>query len=300
VTAVLVTGASGFIGRAACAQLERHGTRVVRGTRENGSLERGWPLQGMDAVVHLAGVAHELHGQNAESVYQALNCEASERLAREAARAGVGRFVFMSSVKVNGERTPVDRPFRAADAPDPQDRYARSKWAAEQALARVAKETGLEVVVLRPPLVYGPGVRANFLRLVRLVERRLPLPFGAIANRRSMVYVDNLVDLIELALERREASGHTFFVSDGDDLSTPRLAMELGRALGREPTLVPVPVPLLRLAGVLTGMRAELGRLVDSLRVDVGDTRERLGWTPSVSPSEGIARTVAWYRSAAR
>ena len=299
-TGVLVTGASGFIGRATCAELERRERRVVRGVRENGSLERGWPMQGIDAVVHLAGIAHQLHGQDAESTYHELNCVATERLAREAARAGAKRFVFMSSIKVNGERTSPDHAFRAADAPDPQDRYARSKWAAEQALARVAKETGLEIVVLRPPLVYGAGVRANFLRLVRLVERGVPLPFGAIANRRSMVYVGNLVDVIELALTRREAAGQTLLVRDGEDLSTPRLAQEIGRALGRAPTLLPVPVRLLRLGGALAGMRAEIGRLVDSLAVDISETRARLAWTPAVLPSEGIARTVAWYRSAPR
>lgn len=248
-------------------------------------------------MVHLAGIAHQLHGQNAESVYHAVNCTATEGLARAAARAGVKRFVFMSSIKVNGERTPVDRPFRPADTPDPQDRYARSKWAAEQALAKVARDTGIEVVVLRPPLVYGPGVRANFLRLVRLVERRLPLPFASIQNRRSMVYVENLVDVIGHAITRAEAAGQTLMVSDGDDLSTPRLAIELGRALGRAPKLVPMPVALLRLGGALTGLRAEIGRLVDSLVVDIAETRARLAWTPAVSASEGIARTVAWYRS---
>src|SRR5205823_3921624 len=154
---------------------------------------------------------------------------ATERLARAAAQAGVKRFVFMSSIKVNGERTPTDRPFRATDAPNPQDRYGRSKGDAERALARVAEETGLEVVVLRPPLVYGPGVRANFLRLVRLVERGWPLPFGAIRNRRSLVYVGNLVDLLVLAATRADARG-TFLVSDGADLSTPALATEIGRA----------------------------------------------------------------------
>jgi UDP-glucose 4-epimerase len=261
------------------------------------SAEPQWPLEGVGAVVHLAGIAHELHGQNAESVYHAVNCRATERLARAAAKAGVKRFVFMSSIKVNGERTPRERPFRAADAPDPRDRYARSKWAAEQALARVAGETALEVVVLRPPLVYGPGVRANFLRLVRLVERGWPLPFGSIRNRRSLVYVGNLVEAIALAATKTAVG--TFLVADGDDLSTPRLATEIARALDTSPRLVPVPVSLLKLAGALTGMRAEIGRLVDSLAVDIADTRERLGWTPAVSPSAGIAQTVAWYRSRA-
>jgi nucleoside-diphosphate-sugar epimerase len=311
VPAVLVTGAAGFIGRAACAEFTKRGWSVRAAVRRRTDLapaveqcpvgdiaaEPRWPLAGVEAVVHLAGIAHQLHGQNAESVYHAVNCQATERLALAAAQVGVKRFVFMSSIKVNGERTLVDRPFRPPDTPDPQDRYARSKWAAEQALAKVARDTAMEVIVLRPPLVYGPGVRANFLRLVRLVERGLPLPFGAIHNRRSMVYVGNLVDVMGQAVTAAAAAGQTLMVSDGDDLSTPRLAMELGRALSRPVKLLPVPVALLKLGGALTGLRAEIGRLVDSLAVDIAETRARLAWTPAVSTREGIARTVDWYRS---
>jgi nucleoside-diphosphate-sugar epimerase len=308
VTAVLVTGASGFVGRAACADFARRGWHVRAAVRARCDLPveqhvvgdiaaaAHWPVEGVDAVIHLAGIAHELHGQNAESLYQAVNCQATERLARAAAQAGVKRFVFMSSVKVNGERTAVDRPFRASDRPDPQDRYARSKRDAEQALARVAQDTGLEVVILRPPLVYGAGVRANFLRLVRLVERGWPLPFGAIHNRRSLLYIDNLVELVALAATKAGAHG-TFLASDGEDLSTPSLAAEIGRALGAAPKIVPVPVALLKIGAALTGMRAQIGRLVDSLVVDISYTRERLGWMPTVPPREGIARTVDWYRS---
>jgi UDP-glucose 4-epimerase len=313
VRSVLVTGASGFIGRAACAEFVRRGWRVRAALRARADLpapveqhavgdiaaQPRWPLDGVDAVVHLAGIAHQVHGQNAESVYQAVNAAATERLAREAARAGVRRFVFMSSIKVNGERTPVDRPFRAADTPQPQDRYARSKWAAEQALARVARESALEVVVLRPPLVYGPGVGANFLRLMRLVERGLPLPFGAIRNRRSLVYVGNLVDVTALATTAAVA-GATLLVSDGEDLSTPQLVAELARAMGRGARLVPVPAALLTLGGALTGMRAETGRLVDSLVVDTSETRSRLAWRPGISTAEGLARTVQWHRSLLR
>jgi UDP-glucose 4-epimerase len=310
VTSVLVTGAGGFIGRAACADFVKRGWTVRGAVRTTTDLpprvearvigdiaaSPRWPLEDIGAVVHLAGIVHQLRGRSGDALYQAVNAQATEQLAREAARAGVKRFVFVSTIKVNGERTPIDRPFRAADAPDPQDRYARSKWAAEQALARVAQETGLEVVVLRPPLVYGPGVRANFLRLVRLVERGWPLPLGAIRNRRSMVYVGNLVDVIALAVTG-EAAGGTFLVSDGDDLSTPRLAMELAGAMGRKARLVAVPPTLLKLGGALAGMRAEIGRLVDSLAVDISETRARLSWTPAFSAADGLARTVAWYRS---
>jgi nucleoside-diphosphate-sugar epimerase len=296
VTAVLVTGASGFIGRAACAEFAKRGWTVRAGVRTaTTDLVKGWPLGGVDVVVHLAGIAHELRGQNAESVYQEMNCAATERLAQAAVQTGVRRFVFMSSIKVNGERTPLDRPFRVGDAPQPQDRYARSKWAAERVLAALAGK--LEVVILRPPLVYGPGVRANFLRLIRLVERRLPLPFGAIRNRRSLIYLGNLAELIVLAASSPAVAGRTLLAADGEDLSTPQLAREIGNALGAPARLVGVPVALLRLGGALTGLSTQIGRLVDSLVVDASETRELLRWLPAWSPRQGIAETVRWYRS---
>jgi nucleoside-diphosphate-sugar epimerase len=308
VTAVLVTGASGFVGRAACAAFAKRGWQVRAAVRNHvtiqgaqtvlGSLEQGWPVDGVDVVVHLAGIAHQLHGKAAESTYHALNCEATERLGRAAAQAGVRRFVFISSIKVNGERTPTDRPFRSSDTPQPEDRYARSKRDAERALASLGGS--MEVVVLRPPLVYGPGVRANFLRLVGLVDRRLPLPLAAIRNRRSLIYVGNLADLIVAAASAPAAAGRTLLAADGDDLSTPELVSEIGRALGTPARLIGVPVGLLRLGGAVTGMGAEVGRLVDSLVVDASETRERLGWRSPFSVREGIADTVRWYRSAPR
>ena len=307
-TAVLVTGASGFVGRAACAAFAKRGWQVRAGVRGDsaiegadpvqGSLEQGWSVDGVDVVVHLAGIAHQIHAQNAEDAYQAMNCQATERLARAAMQAGVRRFVFMSSIKVNGERTPIDRPFRASDAPQPEDRYARSKRDAERALASLGGK--MEVAVLRPPLVYGPGVRANFLRLIRLVERRLPLPFGAIRNRRSLIYVGNLADLIVAAATSPAAAGRTLLAADGDDLSTPQLVTEIGRALGTPARLIGVPVPLLRLGGAITGMGAEIGRLVDSLVVDASEARERLSWRPPFSVQEGVADAVRWYRSSSR
>ena len=293
---MLVTGANGFIGRAACAAFDVKGWKVTPATRANGSLEHGWPLQGIDAVVHLAGIAHELSARNAEEAYLQMNCAATERLAREAAAAGVRRFVFMSSIKVNGERTPKDRPFRVTDAPDPQDRYARSKWQAEQALARVAAETGLAVVVIRPPLVYGPGVKANFLRLLELVNRALPLPLGAVHNRRSLLYVGNLADLILLAATAPQMAGRTLLASDGEDLSTPQLVREIARALEVPARLVPIPAGALTLAGRLTGKRNEVGRLTDSLCVDISATRA-LGWQPPYAVAKGLEETVRWWRS---
>lgn len=279
--AVLVTGAAGFIGRTACTDLEARGWRVVRGTRQNGSLEQGWPLQGMDAVLHLAGIAHELHGQNAESVYDALNCQATERLARAAAKAGVKRFIFMSSIKVNGDRTAIDRPFTSQDTPDPADRYGRSKWRAEQALARVASETGLECVVIRPPLVYGPGVKANFLRLMRLVGSGLPLPLASIENRRSLLYIGNLSDLVAACLTHPAAVGGPLLPSDEQALSTPQLAREIAGAMHRRIVLVPFPTRLLP------------SKLVESLVVDSASSRVLIGWRAPFTVQAGLANTVA-------
>ena len=299
-TRVLVTGASGFIGTAVCAEALGKGWEVrgavrsflkplVKGVEACpiGDLRDAvWEpaLQGVDAVIHLAGVAHQIHGQNAEAVYHAINCAAAERLARAAARAGVRRFVFVSSIKVNGESTPPHRPFRSGDSPQPQDRYARSKWAAEQALANVAAETRLETVVVRPPLVYGPGVGANFLRLVRLVDSRLPLPFGAIRNSRSLIFVGNLAQLLALCATSPAAAGRTLLASDGNDVSTPQLARKIGAALGFTTRLLPFPSALLP------------SRLVDSLAVDSSDTRRVLDWLPRFTLDEGIAQTVKGYR----
>lgn len=311
---VLVTGASGFVGRAVCAELVNRGWSVRATLRSSESVppagtephiagdirSASWPLANVDTVVHLAAIAHQLGGQDADEVYHAINCAATERLARAAAQAGVKRFVFMSSIKVNGERTAIDRPFRAGDAPQPEDRYACSKHEAERALAGVAAETGLEVVILRPPLVYGPGVRANFLRLVRLVERGWPLPLGAVHNRRSLIYLGNLVDLVATAATSPAAAGRTLLAADGEDLSTPQLVQHIARALNARPRLIAIPPGLLKLAGALTGMRGEIGRLVDSLVVDASETRSALGWQPPYTVAQGMAHTVGWYRSTAR
>jgi len=301
VTRVLVTGASGFIGAAVCTDALAKGWKVraaVRGDRARSAegaerwpitdaRDAGWEpaLEGVDAVIHLAGIAHELRGQNAEEVYHAVNCAATERLARAAARAGVRRFVFASSIKVNGESTPLERPFRVTDAARPQDRYARSKWHAEQALAKVTAETGLETAVIRPPLVYGPGVGANFLRLVRLIDSAIPLPFRSIRNRRSFIFIGNLVDLIVLCATSSTAAGKTLLCSDGEDLSTPELVMRIAKALGRPVRLWPLPARLLP------------SKLVQSLAIDPSETRRDLQWRPKFTVDQGLAHTVAWYRS---
>lgn len=269
-----VTGATGFVGRALCAA---GNLEVTPGDLR----QPGWQdkLRGNEVVVHLAGVAH---ARASREIYEEVNVLATQRLAVAALQAGVRRLVFVSSIKVNGESTPVDRPFRAADAPNPQDEYGRSKWRAEQALARVA---GLEVVVVRPPLVYGPGVKANFLRLLQLVDTGLPLPFASLRNRRSFVFVGNLVALLRRCAEHPAAAGKTFLAADGEDLSTPELVRRIARALGRSARLVPFPAFLLP------------SKLAGSLIVDAAETRRRLEWLPPHSLDEGMAQTVAWYRA---
>jgi len=274
VTRVFVTGATGFVGRALCA--DASGWQITAGDQR----QPGWEasLKGNEVVVHLAGVAH---GRASGAVYEEVNVRATQRLALAALEAGVRRLVYVSSIKVNGEATPPDRPFRASDTPAPQDEYGRSKWRAEQALAGVA---GLEVVVVRPPLVYGPGVRANFRRLLQLVASGLPLPFASIRNRRSFVFVGNLAALLRRCSEHPAAPGRTFFAADGEDLSTPELVRRIGKALGRAPRLVPFPASLLP------------GKLAGSLVVDASETRAALDWRPPFSVDEGLARTAAGYR----
>lgn len=306
---VLVTGANGFAGQALCPWLENAGWTVrkaVRATRQ-GCIAVGdigantdWraALDGMDAVAHLAARAHIMQDTALDplAAYHAVNCAGTENLARQAAQAGVKRLVYLSSIKVNGEST-LARPFHAVDAPHPQDPYGVSKWEAEQALQRIATETGLEIVILRPPLIYGPFVKANFLRLMKLIARGLPLPLGMVNNRRSLLYLGNLADAIRVSLVHPAAAGKTYLLSDGDPLSTAELVRCLAAALGKPATLLPVPPALLRLAGLLTGKRAEVARLLDSLEIDSSAIRHELGWQPPYTLEQGLTATAAWYRA---
>jgi nucleoside-diphosphate-sugar epimerase len=312
-TRVLVTGATGFIGRVLCEHLA-HRTYTVRAALRTGQpLPQGvvecsvvgdiggateWTstLEEVEMVIHAAGRAHCVGAADGdEALYMEVNAHATRQLARAAGRAGVRRFVFLSSIKVNGEHTNGTE-FRAADAADPQDAYARSKLYAEELLRDAAASSGMEVVIVRPPLVYGSGVRANFLRLLRWIDNGRPLPFGMVRNRRSLVSVWNLSSLIVKLLEDPAAAGRLWMVSDGEDLSTAELAARLARVLGRPLRMLPVPVPVLRLCGSLTGRGAEVGRLCDSLAVDIEDTRTLLGWQPPHTVDDSLRRTVAWYR----
>lgn len=307
-SAILVTGADGFVGSALTAALAARGIGArpaVRQARRAGQVGVGeigaatrWEahLAGCDAVVHLAARVHVMRERARDPLaqFRAMNVEATLNLARQAARCGVPRFVFVSSVKVNGEASGA-RPFRADDAPAPRDAYGVSKMEAEQALRGLAAETGIELAIVRPPLVYGPGVRANFRRLMQLVRMGWPLPFGAVDNRRSMVALDNLVDLLIACARQPAAAGRTFMVSDGEDVSSAELLRMLAAAMGRPSRLWRAPPALLAALAALCGQSAPAGRLLDSLQVDGGEARARLGWKPVVGMGRAIEQTVAHF-----
>ena len=311
---IVVTGGNGFVGRRLCAELATRGRPVRAAVRERrepdtqafpvGDIhaDTDWEaaLAGAEAVIHCAARVHVMQESAADPLkaFRAVNVEGTRRLAEVAAEVGVRRLVFLSSIKVNGEATAPGAPFRASDSPRPSDAYAVSKWEAEQALHEIAARTGLEVVLVRPPLVYGPGVRANFERLMRLVARGAPIPLGSVDNRRSMVALDNLVDLLIRCVDHPAAAGQTFLVSDRRDLSTPEWIRMLAAAMGRPARLLPIPPALLRLGGRLAGRRAEVERLIGSLQLDIEPTCETLEWSPPVSVEEGLSRTVAGFRAA--
>jgi nucleoside-diphosphate-sugar epimerase len=255
-------------------------------------------LAGCDAVIHLMARVHVMDEREGDplAAFRIVNVAATENLARQAARHGVRRFVFVSSIKVNGEAT-LQKPFAAADVPAPQDAYGQSKLEAERVLGKIAEETGLEVVVVRPPLVYGPGVGANFLRLMQLVKSGMPLPLGAIHNRRSMVALDNLVDLLLTCVRHPAAPGQIFLVSDGNDVSTPGLIRALATSMGERALLLPVPEKLLAMCATLVGKSAAADRLLGSLQVDIMQTKSILNWHPVVSMNEAIDATVAHFLS---
>jgi nucleoside-diphosphate-sugar epimerase len=307
---VLVTGASGFVGRSLCNRLYMKQHTVIAAVRCPGSFpservipdltdERAWRqhLPGIQTVVHLAARVHVMKEREDEAsvLYRTVNTTGTMTLARAAARCGVRRLVFVSTIKVNGESSA--RPFRPSDLPFPSDPYARSKWEAEQALHDIARETGLEVVVLRPPLIYGPGVGANFRRLMHAIDRGWPLPLGGVHNLRSLLYVDNLCDAIASVLEAPAAVGKTYLPADGEDISTPELIVRLADAMGKPPKLISVRPGLLHLLGRLTGRAKQVDRLLGSLRSDSRSMSRDLNWTPPWSMEEGLKQTADWYNA---
>lgn len=312
---VLVTGAGGFVGRALCRMLAAHGWRVRAALRTASSptpedaaetavvgdihAATDWrgALDGVQAVAHLAARTHVMREADGDAVlarYRRINVDGTAALARAAADHGVAQLLYLSSIKVNGEAT-HGRPFREDDAPRPEDAYGLSKWEAEQALWRIAAAGTLAVTVARAPLVYGPGVKGNFLSLMRAVDRGWPLPLAGIDNRRSLVCVDNLADALAMMLERAEARGRTYLVADGEDFSTPGLARALAGALGRTSRLWLLPGA--GLLARLAGRSAAWSRLAGSLQVDAGRLRAELAWIPSVTPAQGLAATAQWYHA---
>jgi UDP-glucose 4-epimerase len=227
--------------------------------------------------------------------FQRVNVEGSVHLARQAAAAGATRFIYLSSIKANGESTQLGKPFSVTDEPNPQDPYGQSKVEAEQQLAQVSKSTGMELVVIRPPLVYGPGVRANFLSMMTWLHRGIPLPLGAIHNRRSLVSVDNLCDLVKVCTAHPTAAGKTFLVSDGEDVSTTELLTRMAAALACRARLLPIPEKALRYLMSVLGKNGVARRLCDSLQVDISYTRQELAWTPPNSVDSGLAHVAKWY-----
>ena len=307
---ILVTGANGFVGRSLCAELFRQGVSVrgaVRGGSVSipdveltiiGTIDGGtrWEagLKDVDVVIHLAARVHVMqdHSNNPLEEFQRVNVAGTERLARATAESGVKRLVYVSSIKVNGEATQGDKKFSEYDTPDPQDPYGISKWEAEQALHRVASETGLEVVVVRPPLVYGAGVKGNFAQMLKVLRKGIPLPLASLENRRSLIYVGNLVDALIRCATHPDATGQTYLVSDGEDVSTSELLRQLAAAMKRPARLFYCPQMLLKLAGQLTGRAEQVDRLLGSLSVDSGKIRRELEWVPPYTLQQGLQASV--------
>lgn len=256
-------------------------------------------MRNVEQVVHLAARVHVMNDKSSDPLveFRRVNVDGTANLARQAAAAGVKRFVFLSSIKVNGEFTEVGQPFTADAVPEPKDPYGVSKYEAEQLLRHIASAAGMEVVIIRPPLVYGPGVNANFESMMRWLARGMPLPLAAVTNnRRSLVSLDNLVDLIVTCLSHTKAANQTFLASDGEDLSTADLLRRMGVALGQPARLINLPEVLLKVSATLLNRPGVYQRLCSSLQVDIAKTRQLLGWEPPVSVDEGLRRAAEGFR----
>lgn len=307
---ILVTGATGLVGKALCQRLLNNGCAVRAAVRTAdaepaapqfdatavGDINELTPwhtaLFAVDVVVHLAARVHVMHDKADDplAAFRAVNVDGTLNLARQAAAAGVKRFVFISSVKVNGEGTLPGHQFTETDNPNPQDPYGQSKHEAEQGLRQISADTGMEVVIIRPPLVYGPGVKANFAALMRAVQKGWPLPLGAVHNQRSFVALDNLVDFIITCTTHPQAANQTFLVSDGHDLSTTELVRGMAQAAGVSARLLPVPVRAIQAVGSLLGKGDAMQRLCGNLQVDIAKARHLLDWVPPISVDEGLRR----------
>lgn len=312
---ILVTGATGFVGRelterlqkltgsAVCAAVRSNSAELAPGIKlfvtGNSLADTNWTaaLDNVDVIIHLAARVHVMRDASSDplAAFRAVNVAGTLALARQAAAAGVRRFIFLSSIKVNGEETILGKPFRAEDMAAPQDPYAISKLEAELGLRQIAASSDMEIVIIRPPLVYGPGVKANFQAMMQWVRRGVPLPLGAIRNQRSLVALENLVDLIVTCLDHPAAANQIFLVSDGEDLSTTQLLRRLGLALGKPARLVPIPARLIQIGARMIGRPDVAKRLCGSLQIDLKKTRELLGWSPPYSVDSSFARTAGCF-----
>jgi len=311
---ILVTGATGFVGKELISQLLAHQKSVRACVRQssasfpdsvdiaqtgNLSPELDWTpfLVGVEAVVHAAARVHVMQDSLSDPLveYRKVNTEATLNLARQAAKAGVKRFIFISSIKVNGESTAPGTPFSPETTPHPVDPYGVSKYEAEQGLLELAAQSDLEVVIIRPPLVYGPGVKANFRSMIKWLHRGVPLPLGGIHNQRSLVALDNLVNFIELCLTHAKAKNQVFLISDQQDVSTTGLLQAISKALGKPSLLIPIPMTLIKLAAGVLGKQGLEQRLAGSLQVDSSKATERLDWRPVVTFEQGVQKTVDAY-----
>jgi nucleoside-diphosphate-sugar epimerase len=310
---VLVTGANGFVGQSLCPALRSQGHEVLGAVRDitagtapdnqiavgdiHGRTDWTQALHGVDVVIHLAGRAHRIQDRGqAFSLYRRVNLEGTENLAVQAAREGVRRLIFVSSIKVNGEVT-TETPFTETDPPNPKDPYAITKWEAEQALAEVSAATGLEHTVLRPPLVHGPGVKGNLLRLLHSIQQGRSLPLGAVRNQRSLVGVDNLC--AALCLCASHARTGTYLVADHETISTPDLIRILAKTMNRRPGLISVPLPFMELAARLVKRQAEFQRLTGSLLVNARKIHTELGWSPGKTLHQGLTEMAQWHMASA-
>ncbi|WP_155877692.1 SDR family oxidoreductase [Desulfuromonas sp. AOP6] len=304
---ILITGVTGFVGRRLCARLKADARAVCCAVRRQSSNateivvgdigpDTQWveALRGADTVIHLAARVHVMNESMRDplAAFQRINVAGTINLAREAVVAGVKRFIFLSTVKINGEETTADQPFTEQDAPHPQDPYGISKHEAEEGLRLLAEETGLEIVIIRPPLVYGPGVKGNFSSMMHWVAKGIPLPLGAIHNQRSLVGLDNLIDFIITCIDHPAAANQTFLVSDGEDLSTTALLRRVGQAMDKPARLIPVPMGMLKFGAQLLSKQAIAQRLCGNLQVDISKARNVLGWKPPVGLDEGLRRAV--------
>ncbi len=304
---ILVTGASGFVGKSLTVQLlrQRHSVRVavrssIGGAKAavvvgdiDGDTDWAEALRDIDVVIHLVARVHVMteRSVNPLAEFRKVNVEGTQRLAESAARLGVKRFVYVSSVKVNGEQTTL--PYTELNEPNSQDAYGTSKWEAEQVLQKISTETKMEVVIARPPLVYGAGVKGNFAQMIKVLHKGIPLPLASVKNLRSLIYVENLVDALILCATHPAAVGQTYLVSDGQDISTPDLLRKLSNAMGKPAKLLPCSPIFMRFTGRLFGKSNQVDRLLDSLQVDSSKIRRELDWKPPFTLDEGLQATVS-------